>query len=84
MKGIIGFIVTVVFFTVIVVVIGLSFLTVDLRDRLASLEYKVDALQELQQEKLNAFSKDVYNMTGVMELLREQAEILQEVERRAR
>ena len=52
--------------------------------RLDMLEHQVAALQELQQEKLNAFSNDVHNMTGVMELLEKQAEILQEIERRTK
>lgn len=52
--------------------------------KVVTLEHQVNALQELQQEKLDAFSKDVYNMSGVTELLKEQALILQVIERRTR
>lgn len=74
----------------IVIVIMSAFITIlaivqyDVIGRIGMLEQRVQALQELQQEKLNAFSKDVYNMTGVTELLKKQAEILQEIERRTR
>jgi len=72
-------------FAVIAFVITLLAVTqCGVETRVRALEGKVNALQELQQEKLNAFSKDVYNMTGVMELLEKQALLLQEIERRTR
>jgi len=84
MRDVIDSIIAVIFFAMVVVVVWLSFSTVGLRGRITKLECQVNSLQKLQQEKLNAFSKDVHNMTGVMELLETQAEILQEVERRTR
>jgi len=74
----------IVFVTVAVMLLLLIVWSGHLQGRIEKLEGQVNALQELQQEKLNVFSKDVYNMTGVMELLEEQAEILQEIERRTR
>jgi len=65
-------------------IIALTLMLWDTMDRASLLERRVQALQELQQEKLNAFSNDVHNMTGVMELLEKQALILQEIERRTR
>jgi len=84
MRDIIDSTITVIFFATVVVVVWLSFSIVGLKGRITKLECQVNILQELQQEKLNAFSKDVHNMTGVMELLETQAEILQEIERRTR
>jgi len=75
--------------TIVIVIIS-AYITIlaiaqyDALGRINMLEHRVQALQELQQEKLNAFSNDVHNMTGVMELLKEQALILQEIERRTR
>ena len=54
------------------------------RQKIYELRHEVSALRELQQERLDAFSEDVYNMSGVMELLEEQALILQVIERRTR
>ena len=74
----------------IIISIMFAFITIlaieryDIGARLDMLEHQVAALQELQQEKLNAFSNDVHNMTNVTELLEEQAEILQEIERRTK
>lgn len=74
----------IILLTVAVMFLLLTIWGGSLQSRVEKLEFRVNALQTLQQERLDAFSKDVYNMTGVMELLEEQALLLQVIERRTR
>ena len=52
--------------------------------RVEMLEIQMNFLKQSRQEIIEPFSNDVRNMTNVTVLLKEQAEILQAIERRTR
>ena len=75
--------------TIVVVIISafiaiLAIAQYDAKDKIAMMEHKIVAMQELQQEQLNTATNDIHNMTNIVNLLQSQAEILQEIERRTR